>query len=75
MRQNINQLVEKGGGQLSDAIMKSGEYTCIANEFSSGRKKIGQNYPYYFKESIFWEGCSSSVVVACGRVPFCSIRI
>jgi hypothetical protein len=28
-----------------------------------------KNYPYY-KESIFWEGGSSSVVVACGRGPF-----
>ena len=74
MRQNINQLVEKGGGQLSDAIMKSGEYTCIANEFSSGRKKLVKIIPIS-KSLIFREGCSSSVVVACGRVPFCSIRI
>lgn len=53
MRQNINQLVEKGGGQLSDAIMKSGEYTCIANEFSSGRKKLVKIIPIISKSLFF----------------------
>jgi len=37
---------------LSDAIMKSGEYTCIANEFSSGRKKLVKIIP--ISKSLFF---------------------
>ena len=64
MRQNINQLVEKGGFQLSDAVLMH------SKRISSGQKKKLKLSLLLFRRDYFPEGWFFFFVVdvACGRM-------